>query len=279
MAKRILIIEDEEEIRENLKFLLEAEQYNVIEASNGITGIELAREYQPDLIITDVMMPGISGFKVLEQLRCDLATLQIPIIFLTARNSHEDLREGMQLGADDYICKPFSQKELLKVVQTRLQRVASLKTALFKSVTVDVLSAASSIKNLMSYIDNEDNLNLQPIGTNAAVTQPHIFITKGLSIDFEQHTVMVEGHEVKLSPRQYQLLVYLAENAGKIMTHQNILNKLWGSEYEGDTQYLHVFVNQLRHKLEPDPHNPKFIQTERGIGYRLIPSHQVSLHR
>ncbi|NWJ48793.1 MAG: response regulator transcription factor [Chloroflexi bacterium] len=273
---KILVIDDELEILTNLVYLLEAEGYEVLSAQNGTTGINLAKQFQPALIISDIMMPGISGYQVLESLRKDPATLTIPFVFLSAKSTHDDIRHGMQLGAEDYISKPFSQDELLEAVRVRLERHASLKSSILMSVSSELLTAANSIKQLISTIQDENNAvynEVAPEQEATPVAAPHpapsVFVSHKLTVDFELRIAMVEGREIKLSPHQFQLLHYLIDNAGKIVTHKNILFNVWGSKYENETQYLHVCINQLRQKIEPDPSKPRYIITERGFGYRF----------
>ncbi|NWJ48794.1 MAG: response regulator transcription factor [Chloroflexi bacterium] len=278
MTKKILVIEDEVEIGINLCYMLEAAGYEVISAQGGKHGIELARQFLPDLILSDIMMPDIDGYQVLESLRKDPATLAIPVIFLTAKSSHENIRQGMQLGVDDYICKPFTHSELLEAVKARLRRQNSLKASLLMPVSNELYAAANSIKNMLSRA--QDEAQTPPVAANSDEPEPEPeavvpvpptsrFDFGELIIDFELRNISVNGHEVKLSPHQFNLLHYLVENAGKIVSHRNVLLKVWGPEYEKETQYLHVFISQLRQKIEPNPSNPRYILTERGFGYRF----------
>jgi DNA-binding response OmpR family regulator len=275
MTKKILVIEDEVEIRINLCYMLEASGYEVIAAQGGKHGIELARQFLPDLILSDIMMPDIDGYQVLETLRQNPATLAIPFVFLSAKSAHEDIRQGMQLGADDYISKPFTHNELLEAVKARLRRQNSLKASLLMPVSNELVAAANSIKNLLS--KTQDESQTPPVVANSNEPEPEALpapptskiVFGGLIIDFELRNVMVNGNEVKLSPHQFKLLHYLVENAGKIVSHKNVLLNVWGPEYEKETQYLHVFISQLRQKIEPNPSIPCYIITERGFGYRF----------
>jgi two-component system KDP operon response regulator KdpE len=273
---KILVIDDELEILTNLVYLLEAEGYEVLSAQDGTTAINLAKRFQPALIISDIMMPGVTGYQVLETLRQDPTTITIPFVFLSAKSAHEDIRQGMQLGAEDYISKPFSQDELLEAIRVRLERHASLKSSILMSVSSELITAANSIKQLISTIQDENppiynHVAPQQEATWFAAPEPtySVFVSSNLTVDFELRTATVEGREVKLSPHQFKLLHYLIENAGKIVTHKNILLSVWGSKYENENQYLHVCINQLRQKIEPDPSRPRYIITERGFGYRF----------
>ncbi|MEI7554650.1 response regulator transcription factor [Candidatus Chlorohelix sp.] len=285
--KKILIIEDEATIRLNLEYFLEVEGFQIVSAADGTAGIQIAQQQKPDLIISDIIMPEMSGYEVLEVLRNDPSTLTIPFIFLTAKAAKGDLRYGMELGADDYLTKPFTQKELLQAVKTRLEKQAKVKSAILQPVSDELQLASNTIKQMLNSIDididkyeqfqaEQNNLTdnaeasaeISNVEKNPA--QPNLIIKcNGLSIDTQQHIVTVEGKAFKLSPRQFELLKLLAENAGRILSHRSILLSVWGPEYEQETQYLHVFINQLRQKIEPDPSKPRYIFTTRGYGYHM----------
>ena len=230
---KILVIEDDQLVRDSTLDLLQVEGFETCVAEHGRRGLELARQELPDLIICDIMMPEMDGYAVLDHLRNDVVTAAIPFIFLTAKASKSEMREGMELGADDYLTKPFGRLELLRAIGSRLKKQAAL---------------IESLKN-------------QP--------KDLIFSSGSLTINFARRKVTLEGNEVKLTAHQYGLLEYLAQNAGRVITHRVALQTVWGPEYSDETQYLHVFVNQLRHKIEPDPGHPQYILTERGVGYRF----------
>ncbi|NWJ47202.1 MAG: response regulator transcription factor [Chloroflexi bacterium] len=281
LQKKILIIEDEATIRLNLEYLLEVEGFQILSASDGNVGIQIALQQKPDLIISDIIMPEMSGYEVLEALRNNPTTLTIPFIFLTAKAAKGDLRYGMELGADDYLTKPFTQRELLQSVKTRLEKQAREKSAILQPISSELQLAANTIKQMLNSIEldryeqfqaEQKNLMVHSEASSverSPIPSNSIIKCNGLLIDTQQHLVTVEGKVFKLSPRQYEVLKLLAENAGRILSHKSILLSVWGPEYEQETQYLHVFISQLRQKIEPDPSNPRYIFTTRGYGYHL----------
>lgn len=226
MKKRILTVDDEPSILKFLRSNLENNGYAVISAANGEEAIHAIEMELPDLVILDIMMPKMDGFDVCRQLR---EWSQIPIIMLSARGDEGDKVKCLDLGADDYIVKPFGASELIARVSAVLRRA---KTA------------------------------------GAPQTVPSV--TSGdLTIDFAKRQVTHAGREVPLTPTEYALLQELAVNSGKVLTHTHLLNKIWGTEYRDEREYLHVFVRRLRSKLEPDPKNPRYIATVSGVGYRF----------
>jgi len=271
---KILVIDDEYDIVTNLVYLLETVGYEFISAQDGADGINLAKQHLPDLIISDIMMPHVNGYQVLEALRKDPATVGIPFIFLSAKSSRQNIRYGMQLGAEDYITKPFSQDALLAAVKIRLLRQAALKASILMSVSSELITTAKSIRQLISSLQ-PDELPLdaeveQELSVELPASPPTVVVvSKKFSLDFGLRAVMVDGREIRLSPRQFKLLRYLIENNGKIVSHKDILGNVWGDRFENDTQYLHVCINQLRQKIEPNPTYPRYILTERGFGYRF----------
>jgi two-component system KDP operon response regulator KdpE len=223
---RILIVDDELNIVKFLRANLEAKNYVVLAAMDGAEALQTFEMELPDLVILDIMMPKIDGFEVCRRLR---EWSQIPIIMLSARGDESDKVKCLDLGADDYITKPFGKGELIARVKAVLRRT----------------EAATTIP-----------------------TQPS-FTSGDLEINFAQRQVAVSGKEVKLTPTEYTLLQEFALNAGKVLTHTHLLNKVWGPEYREEREYLHVFIRRLRAKLEPDPTNPKCIMTVSGIGYQF----------
>ena len=201
--------------------------YEVAIAADGISGLRKWKEWQPDLIVLDIMLPGIDGFEVCRTLRSES---DIPIIMLTAMTMDQDKLTGLDLGADDYVTKPFSPRELVSRVRAVLRRIESAEG-----------SSTSVIE-----VDNR------------------------LKLDFKRREVWVEGKLVQLRPTEYRLLYHLVQNAGWVLTHDQILTKVWGYEYRDEPHYVRLYVNYLRKKIEEDPTNPKYILTERGVGYRFI---------
>lgn len=224
----ILVVDDDERIVRMIRLNLEHDGFNVVEANTGMEAINQVREKLPNLVILDVMMPGIDGYETLSLIR---ETSQVPVIMLTAKSEEEDRIKGLELGADDYITKPFSPRELTSRIRAVLRRTES-------TVGLD--------------------------------TGEVIQIDDHLRLDFSKREVWLDGKLVKLRPTEYRLLYHLVQNAGWVMTYDQILAKVWGYEYRDETHYVRLYVNYLRQKLEKDPSNPKYILTERGVGYRFL---------
>ncbi len=222
----ILIVDDEPRIRDFVSMNLELERYRVIEASNGLEALEQLRANLPDLIVMDVMMPEIDGFETLRHIR---EVSNIPVIMLTVRQNDQDKIHGLDLGADDYIAKPFNPGELLSRIRALLRR------------------------SFMA----------------APARKTEIVVDPDLRIDFSRHEVIVRGKKVVLRPTEYRLLYHLVSNAGRLLTHETLLSKVWGREYRDEAHYLRLYITYLRQKIEPDPAHPKYILTERGLGYRF----------
>jgi two-component system response regulator RegX3 len=226
---RILLVEDERSIAEGLKVSLEAEGFELTWARDGqeaMTGWERAR---PDLILLDLMLPGISGLEVCRAIRARSA---VPIIMLTARDTEVDRVVGLELGADDYLTKPFSSRELVARVRAVLRRATSLRVE-------DARGDAPAVE------------------------------VAGVRVDRARHEVTVEGEPVTVPPKEFQLLALLIEHAGRVLTRDQLIDEVWGSDYVGDTKTLDVHVRRLRQRIERDPHVPERIETVRGVGYRF----------
>jgi DNA-binding response OmpR family regulator len=222
----ILVVDDEARMRRFIRMNLELEGYQVVEAENGVEALDQIRKYTPDLVIMDVMMPEMDGFETLGMLR-EIST--VPVILLTVRSEEEDITRGLNLGADDYITKPFSPRELNSRVAAVLRRA----------------SWPSPPPRTVLQIDDH------------------------LAVDFNRHQVIVDGERIDLRPTEYRLLYVLLQNAGWVVPHETLLAKVWGYEYRDETHYLRLYINYLRKKIEEDPANPKYILTERGVGYRF----------
>src|SRR5216684_4454303 len=222
----ILIVYDEPRIRDFVRINLELERYRVIEASNGVEALEQLREDLPDLVVLDVMMPEMDGFETLRNMR-EVST--VPVIMLTVRQNEQDRIHGLDLGADDYIAKPFSPRELQSRIRALLRR------------------------------------SLMP----APARKTEIIVDPDLKIDFSRREVIVRGKKVVLRPTEYRLLYHLVNNAGRLLTHETLLSKVWGSEYRDEAHYLRLYITYLRQKIEQDPAHPQYILTERGVGYRF----------
>lgn len=227
-AKRILVVDDEPRMIGFIRMNLELEGHQVIEAHTGLEALEAVRTQLPDLILLDVMMPEIDGFETLRMLR---EFSNIPVIMLTAKGDENDKVYGLELGADDYVTKPFGPRELSSRIKAVLRRA-------------DMPSASPE--------------------------QAILRIDDHLSVDFNQREVIVKGKRIKLRPTEYRLLYHLIENAGWTVPHDQLLAKVWGYEYRDEAHYVRLYVNYLREKIEEDPSNPRYILTERGVGYRFV---------
>jgi len=226
-SRRILVVDDEPRMVRFVRMNLELEGYQVSTASNGLEALDKVREEIPDLVILDIMMPEMDGYETLERIR-QVST--VPVIMLTVKAEEEDKVRGLELGADDYVTKPFSPRELVSRVKAALRR-AEMPSPAQKTLTV---------------------------------------IDEDLAVDFQRREVLVRGEPVKLRPTEYRLLYHLVNNAGWVMTHETLLSKVWGYEYRDDTQLLRLYITYLRQKIEPDPSHPKYIFNERGVGYRFV---------
>ena len=224
---RILVVDDERRMVGFIRLNLEQDGFEVIEAYNGTEALDRLRDSLPDLILLDVMMPDIDGFEVLRTIR---EISQVPVIMLTAKGEEDDKIKGLELGADDYVTKPFSPRELVSRVKAVLRRGSSFE------------------EGDQGVIEMDDRLK----------------------IDFGRREVWVDDELVKLRPTEYRLLYHLVQNAGWVLTHDQILTKVWGYEYRDEPHYVRLYINYLRKKIEEDPANPKYILTERGVGYRFI---------
>jgi DNA-binding response OmpR family regulator len=232
----VLVVDDEPKIVRFVRAELEAAGYEVHSASDGATALEMLQAKQPDLLVLDIIMPGMDGFEVLKRSR---EISSVPVILLTARGSDADKVRGLDLGADDYLTKPFSPDELSARIRAVLRR--SSQSA--RDLTGGRYSAGD------------------------------------LEVDFDRRKVVVRGEEVRLSRTEWQLLQQLAMNAGRVMVHEDLLVRTWGSEYRDDVEYLRVWVSRLRRKIEADPGSPHHLKTVPGIGYMLAEDAQKEIPR
>ncbi len=226
--KRVLVVDDEPRMVSMIRMNLELEGFQVVEAYDGLRALDAVRTQLPDAVLLDVMMPNLDGFETLRMLR---EFSSVPVIMLTAKGEEDDKVRGLELGADDYITKPFGPRELSSRVRAVLRRVEQ---------------AGTSPESAILKIDDR------------------------LSVDFNRRLVIVDGKQVKLRPTEFRLLYHLIENAGWTVPHEQLLAKVWGYEYRDETHYVRLYVNYLREKIEEDPANPKYILTERGVGYRFV---------
>ncbi len=227
---RILVIDDEEHIAQLVAFNLKKQGYEVAQFHEGKGAVEKVKAYHPDLIVLDVMLPGMDGFEICQVLRKH--DIFIPIIMLTAKDDEIDKILGLEMGADDYLTKPFSPRELVARVKAVLRR--------------------TQMKEQETSKDTE-----QQILTGSLVIYP------------ERYTVLVDEEMISLTTKEFELLLFLARNQGKVLSRNLLLDHLWGYDFYGDTRVVDVHISHLRDKVEKDPKNPEYIKTVRGIGYKF----------
>lgn len=244
MARKILVVDDEAVLVETIAYNLEQAGYLVITAANGTSALQMARRETPDLIILDIMLPEVDGLEVCRQLRREGNTVGIPIMMLTAKSEEIDKVVGLEIGADDYVTKPFGRRELLARVRALLRRTSVPPAGAGEEHSVPV----------------PENIEKVPRTNRELVAGP-------LRIDLAGRRVHCRDEEFELQPKQFELLVYLVRNRGTVLTRDQLLHNVWGYDYVGDTRTVDVHVRWLREKLEEDPANPRLIQTVRGVGY------------
>jgi len=232
MSQTILVVEDEPTLQETLKYNLEKAGYEAIVVGNGITALDLARENPPDLILMDIMLPGMDGIDVTRILRHEQST---PIIMLTAKDDEIDRVLGLEIGADDYLTKPFSMRELIARVKAQLRRV--------RLVESEIKSRESSQEGQLEF--------------------------GNLLIDVSRREIFLDEKMLTLKPKEFELLRYLAIHQGKALSRDLILEEVWGWDYSGGSRSVDVHIRWLREKIETDPSHPKRILTLRGVGYRF----------
>jgi two-component system response regulator RegX3 len=223
---RILVVEDEETLAEAISFLLSKEGFEVEIAEDGPAAIAAFEQNGADLILLDLMLPGLSGTEVCRQIR---AKSSVPIIMLTAKDSEIDKVVGLEIGADDYVTKPYSSRELIARIRAVLRRGEIGDTTVVEGV-----------------------LSVGPI-----------------RLDSDRHVISVNGEQVALPLKEFELLEFMMRNSGRVLTRMQLIDRVWGSDYVGDTKTLDVHIKRLRAKIEKDPANPEMIQTVRGMGYKL----------
>jgi DNA-binding response OmpR family regulator len=234
MVEKILVVEDEISLQETLAYNLKKQGYEVVIAGDGPSALESVRNSKPDLILLDIMLPGMDGFEVCRKLRSEVST---PVLMLTARDDEIDRVVGLEVGADDYLTKPFSMRELIARVKAMLRRVKIIR----------------------------DEINLMSSGSD----QRSFFEFDKIKIDLGRRELRVDNKIVNLKPKEFELLIYLIRHKNLVLTRDQILESVWGWEYIGDSRTVDVHVRWLREKIEEDPSNPKRIITARGAGYRF----------
>ena len=223
-AGKVLVVDDDPQIRRVMKVTLVGHSYEVIEARTGEEALEKLPGEMPNLVLLDMNMPGMGGLETCRALRNGS---DIPVIILSVRNTERDKVAALDAGADDYVTKPFSIEELLARIRAALRR-------------------------------------------SSPESGPHAYSSPGLEIDFQTRHVRARGADVRLTPKEFELLRYLVAHAGKPVTHRELLQAVWGPDYGDEPEYLRVFINQVRKKIEPDPAKPRFILTEPWVGYKFV---------
>jgi two-component system KDP operon response regulator KdpE len=228
MSAKILVVDDEPQIRRMMRATLTASGYQVEEARTGEEAVTQFRAFLPDLLLLDLNMPGMGGVATCREIR---SASDVPIIILTVRNTEKEKVEALDAGADDYVSKPFGMQELLARIRAALRRTPS-------------------------------------------EAGPRSFVSKDLEIDFDNRRVRVRDKNVRLTPKEFELLRHLVVREGKPVPHRELLQAVWGPDYGDETDYLRVFINHLRKKIEPDPAQPRYVLTEPWVGYRFAGSEQ-----
>ena len=230
MARRILIVDDEKDIVDLVAFNLEKEGFETLKAFDGEKALDTIRRKTPQLVILDLMLPGIQGLEVCRAIRRDPSTALIPVIMLTAKGDEVDKIVGLEMGADDYITKPFSVKELLARVKAVLRRAQA----------------------------------------HGPVEKTEVFEQGGLRIDFKSYRVSVDGRAVELSPTEFRLLRFLTQNPGRVYSREQLLDAVWGDEAFVEPRTVDVHIRRLRAQIEKNPEKPVFVATVRGVGYKFM---------
>jgi len=241
LPSKILVVDDETYIVELVKFNLEKEGFRVVVAYDGQSALDVVKSESPDLIILDIMLPNMDGFEVCQTLKNDIKYNFIPIIMLTARGEEIDTVLGLELGADDYVKKPFSPRELVARVKARLRAIRILEAE-------------------------------KAVGTR-------VYVFKDLIVVPDQHEAFLGDIKIELTPKEFELLSLLASHPGKVFTREILLEKVWGYEFSGDTRTIDVHIRHLRQKMSDDSNFPEYIETVRGVGYRLVEENRMLIRR
>ncbi len=243
-AKTVLIVDDEQTIIDVLKFNLAKEGYRILEAKDGQTGLEMALQEKPDLIMLDIMLPKLDGLSVCKRVK---NSCNIPIIILTAKDAEVDKIVGLELGADDYITKPFSVRELVARVKANIRKA---------DVTMN------------------DMQNIQP-ETKEQPKKENIIVVGDLELYLDKFETKVRGEVIDLTLREFEVLKFLASQPGQVVTRETLLEKVWGYEYYGDIRTVDVTVRRIREKIEEDTSSPQILITKRGVGYYISGNNRV----
>ncbi len=232
MAEKILVVEDELSLQETLAYNLAKQGYTVETVADGLKALDAARRQQPDLILLDILLPGLDGFEVCRSLRREMS---VPILMLTARDDEIDRVIGLEMGADDYVTKPFSMRELMARVKAQLRRTHLIQE--------EIIAQTTQSNDLLRF--------------------------GNLVLDLSRHEVQLDGHPLALKPKEFELLLFLARHPGQAFSRELILQRVWGWEFSGGSRTVDVHIRWLRQKIEADPTQPTRIVTVRGAGYRF----------
>ena len=227
--KSVLLVDDDPQLTRLVRANLESSEYRVLSAADAPSALRILEEEMPDLVVLDIMLPGMDGYELCQRIR---EISLVPIIMLTAKGEDVDKVKGLKIGADDYVTKPFNVPELLARIEAVLRRSRSPSEA-----------------------------------------NPRVFTHEDIVVDFLRRRVTSGGKEVALTLTEYRLLSELVTNAGRVMLHRELLNRVWGPEYQDESEYLRAYIRHLRQKIEPDPHQPKYILSKPGIGYLFVGTH------
>jgi DNA-binding response OmpR family regulator len=237
LLSKVLVVDDERTLVDTIKYNLLKNGYDVCVAYDGVEAVEMARQERPDLVVLDVMLPTLDGFDVCRAIRKDMS---VPVLMLTAKDEEIDKILGLELGADDYMTKPFSMRELMTRVKAMLRRV--------KMITDDVVAASLA---------------------QSAAPSRGTLLAGDFEVDVARHSILHRGEPLSLKPKEFDLLAFLAANPGQVFTRESLLEKVWGYSFAGDTRTVDVHVRGLREKIEDNPSEPRYVETVRGVGYRL----------
>lgn len=236
---KVLVVDDDQNILEIVEYNLKKQGFSVITAGDGIKAIDLVRKEKPDIVILDIMLPGMDGFEVCRIIRKDALT---PIIFLSAKTEEADKVVGLEIGSDDYMTKPFGMRELIARIRA-IQRRSQIKEA------------------------------TKPIaGLQKSANKPFTFQYRDIKVDEACHTVFYQNKPVKLSPKEYSLLLFLTQSPGRVFDRESLIEKVWGFDYEGTNRTVDVHIRTLRQKIEKDPEHPDYLVTVHGFGYKFVGS-------
>ncbi len=269
---RILLVDDEETLRVSLSFTLSQEGYDVITAAEGVTALRLLQEQRPDLVILDLMLPGVGGMQICRWMR---AVSNVPILMLTARGDIEDKVLGLTSGADDYVTKPFNPRELIARVHAALRRNASLTAAPAaggpaKELLTESMAGAVPAPAAPGQVVPQPAGKRPPARTaRIPLVYSGVIEADPVRMDLERHEAFVRGERVELAPKEFQLLHVLVSHRGRVLAREALIGSVWGADFGGDPKTLDVHIRWLRAKIEPVPAVPRHIITVRGVGFRF----------